>query len=97
MVCERIVPGAIYQDHGARLDEIIPGQLDRGGANNLICPLNITSPYATGEVTNSFLVECEKVSLDQMHAWKKQYPDAFARPYDPAAGLRVEGWLEGGL
>lgn len=97
MVCERIIPGAIYQDHGARLDEIIPGQLDRGGANNLICPLNITSPHAPGEVTNSYLVELEKVTLDQMQAWKKQYPDAFARPYDPAAGLRVEGWLEGGL
>jgi len=92
-VCERIIPGAIYQDHGARLDEIIPGQLDRGGSNNLLSPLNITSPYATGMATSGYLVELEKVSPNQMEEWKKQYPAAFERPYDAAAGLRVEGWL----
>ncbi len=97
IVCERIIPGAVYQDHGARLDEIIPGELDRGGANNLICPLNITSKYATGMASSGYLVQVEKVSLDQMDQWKKQYPDAFERAYDPDAGLRLEGWLEGGL
>jgi len=30
-VTERIMPGTVYVDHGARCDPIIPGELDRGG------------------------------------------------------------------
>jgi molybdopterin guanine dinucleotide-containing S/N-oxide reductase-like protein len=94
-VTERIMPGVAYQDHGARIDEIIPGQLDRGGSNNLICPLNTTSRNATGEVTSGYLVEVERVTEKQMDVWRKQYPDAFERPYDPASGLVFNAWVEG--
>ncbi|MCD7748658.1 MAG: molybdopterin-dependent oxidoreductase, partial [Oscillospiraceae bacterium] len=37
-VTERLIPGACSVDHGARLDPIIPGWLDRGGAINTITP-----------------------------------------------------------
>ena len=30
LVLERINPGAVYVDYGARVDFIIPGKLDRG-------------------------------------------------------------------
>ena len=93
-ITERIIPGAVYQDHGARYDPIIPGILDRGGANNTICPHKGTSTNAPGEVTSGFLVEVKKVTLQQMEAWKKQYPEAFERDYDPACGLRYSAWIE---
>ena len=84
-VTERIMPGVVYQDHGARVDSIVPGYggLDRGGANNLICPSAVTSPNCAGEVTSSFLVGVEKVDVFEL---AKQYPEAFARTFDPATG-----------
>ncbi len=92
-VTERIMPGVVYQDHGARVDPIVPGVLDRGGANNLICPSKTTSKNAAGMVSSGFLVGVEKVNLDEL---RNQYPEAFARKYDPAAGLRFEARVEGG-
>jgi trimethylamine-N-oxide reductase (cytochrome c) len=91
-VTERIMPGALYQDHGARIDAITRGQggLDRGGANNLICPSAITSPNAAGEVTNGFLVGVRKVDVFELAA---QYPDEFNRAYDPAYGLVASAYL----
>ena len=38
LVWERIMPGVISVDHGARADFIIPFKLDRGGAINAIAP-----------------------------------------------------------
>lgn len=80
---ERVIPGALYQDHGARVDNIVIGEFDRAGANNLICPSNTTSKNCPGEVTNSFLVNVEKVDV---FALAKQYPEAFSRKYDKATG-----------
>jgi len=87
LVTERIMKGALYQDHGARTDILkfgTGGGLDRGGANNLICPTATTSKNAAGEVTNGFLVGIEKVDV---FALAEEYPEAFARDYDPAVGL----------
>lgn len=86
IVTERIMPGALYQDHGARTDvlEYGPGGLDRGGANNLLCPSATSSKNAVGEVTNGFLVAIEKVDVAELAA---KYPEAWARDYDPHAGL----------
>jgi len=97
IVWERIMPGAISIDHGARVDSIIPGKLDRGGAINLITPDWITSKNCVGQATSGFLVEIEKVTLAQMEEWKKQYPEAFNKEYDPASGLRFNAWVEGGM
>ena len=91
-VTERIMPGVTYMDHGARLDPIITGKLDRGGSNNLIAPHKTTSRNAAGEVTSGFLVEVEPIDVGEL---RKKHPEAFERQYDPAAGLRIEGWLGG--
>jgi anaerobic selenocysteine-containing dehydrogenase len=93
-VTERIMPGVVYMDHGARYDPIVPGELDRGGAINTITPHNITSKNATGMVVSGFLVEVNTVDLDEL---RKKYPEAFKREYDPAAGLRFKAWVEGGI
>ncbi len=92
-VTQRIMPGVAYVDHGSRCDWIIPGKLDRGGAINLISPAGITSKHSGGQATSGYLVEVEKVTLAQMEQWKAQYPQAFERVYDPAAGLRSDGWV----
>jgi trimethylamine-N-oxide reductase (cytochrome c) len=83
-------------DHGSRCDWIIPGNLDRGGAINLISPTGITSKHAGGQATSGYLVEVEKVNMGQMEEWRKQYPEAFNREYDPISGLRFNAWVEGG-
>jgi molybdopterin guanine dinucleotide-containing S/N-oxide reductase-like protein len=86
-VTERIMPGAVYVDHGARYDPIVPGELDRGGAINSITPHHTTSKNATGMAVSSFLVEVERVNLDKLRA---KYPEAFKRPYHTTAGLLRE-------
>ena len=91
-VTERIMPGVVYQDHGARTDTIIGGEggLDRGGANNLICPTATSSKHAYGEVTSGYLVGVEKVDVFEL---ARQYPEAFNRPYDAEQGLVIESRL----
>ncbi len=37
-VTERIMPGAVSMDHGAKYDPIVPGEIDRGGVINTIVP-----------------------------------------------------------
>jgi len=95
-VTERIMPGVSYVDHGSRVDWIIPGKLDRGGAINLISPSKTISKNCAGMASSGYLVEVEKVTLAQMEEWRKQYPEAFEREYDPASGLRFNAWVEGG-
>jgi len=92
-ITERIMPGVVYQDHGARSDPITD-RIDRGGNNNLISPEKTTSPNTQGQVASGFLVQVEKVNLEEMDMWRKQYPESFWREYDPASGLRFNGWIE---
>lgn len=91
------MPGVLSMDHGARVDYIIPGKLDRGGAINLISPEEVTSKHCGGMVTSGYLVEVERVGMAQMEEWSQQYPEAFTREYDPASGLRFNAWVEGGM
>lgn len=86
VVTERIMPGVVYQDHGARTDTIVAGVggIDRGGANNLLAPTATTSRYSYGEVTSGYLVGLKKVDVFEL---AKQYPEAFGRPYDEEIGL----------
>jgi len=93
-VWERIMPGVTYMDHGARVDSIVPGKLDRGGAINTIAPEGLVSKHAGGQATSGYLVDVEKVTRSQMEEWKKRYPDAFERDYEPASGLRFNSWVE---
>ena len=95
-VWERIMPGVSYVDHGSRVDWIMPGELDRGGAINLISPEKTVSKNCPGMASSGYLVEVEKVTMAQMEEWRKQYPEAFEREYDPASGLRFNAWVKGG-
>lgn len=94
VVTERIMPGVLYQDHGARTDTIIAGVggLDRGGANNLICPTATSSKNAFGEVTSGFLVGIKKVDVFEL---ARKYPEQFGRPYDSEVGLVAATRFEG--
>jgi anaerobic selenocysteine-containing dehydrogenase len=92
-VTERLMPGVVYVDHGARCDWIIPGKLDRGGAINLLSPIGLTSKNAAGQATSGYLVEVAKVTYEEMEEWKKQYPESFEREYDPDSGLRFNAWV----
>jgi anaerobic selenocysteine-containing dehydrogenase len=85
-VWERVMPGVAYVDHGARADFVAPG-LDRGGAINTITPHNITSKNCAGMVVSAFLVDVGPVDLE---ALRREYPEAFSRPYSAAAGLTLE-------
>jgi molybdopterin guanine dinucleotide-containing S/N-oxide reductase-like protein len=100
IVWERIMAGAVSSDHGARADLICiegsEGFLDRGGANNLISPINGVSTNCWGMATSGFLVDVQKVTVGEMQRWREKYPDAFARTYDPASGLPLEAWVIGG-
>jgi hypothetical protein len=42
-------------------------------------------------VVSSFLVEVAKEDLDEL---RKNYPEAFKREYDPAAGLEFTAWVK---
>ena len=53
-VWERIMPGVVYIDHGARDDPIIPGKVDRGGAINTIAPHGLTSKNCCGQATSGY-------------------------------------------
>jgi anaerobic selenocysteine-containing dehydrogenase len=92
-VTERIMPGVVYVDHGARYDPIVPGKIDRGGAINTICPRNTTSKNCAGMVTSGFLVEAKPADMDGL---RRSYPEAFSLPYDYASGLKFERVLLGG-
>jgi molybdopterin guanine dinucleotide-containing S/N-oxide reductase-like protein len=90
-VTERIMPGVVSQDHGAKYDPIVPGEIDRGGAINAISPRKTTSRNACGMAVSGFLVEVERADLDKL---RRQYPEAFARPYHPTAGPSLESYME---
>jgi anaerobic selenocysteine-containing dehydrogenase len=86
-VTERLMPGVVYIDHGARYDAIVPGELDRGGAINTITPRETTSKNAAGMVSGGFLVDVDRVNLDEM---REKYPDYFRTQKRSVAGLTYE-------
>jgi len=82
-VTERMMPGSVSVDHGAKYDPIAPGELDRGGATNTIAPRKLTSRNATGMATSGFLIQVERADLGEL---MKKYPEAFKREFHKAAG-----------
>ncbi len=105
-ISERIIQGAIHMDHGSRVDMINCDPADyherkdkwinRGGTNNNISPYSVLSKNCPGMVVSSFLVDVSRVTGEEMEKWRKGYPEAFSRSYDPAYGLLFDAWLEGG-
>ncbi|TET57509.1 MAG: dehydrogenase [Dehalococcoidia bacterium] len=92
-ITERIMPGVVYIDHGAKWDPIALGEIDRGGAINTIVPRNTTSKNAVGHAVSGFLAQVEKTDME---ALRRKYPEAFDRPFHPYAGPSLEAWVEGG-
>ena len=76
MVTERIVPGALSVDHGARMDlATLKGELvDRGGCINLIAPSPMEKYGVGGEIkipemnVSGFLAEVERVDPSEIAA-----------------------------
>ena len=92
-VTERLMPQVCYVDHGSRLDPIIPGEVDRGGAINCITPTNTTGKNSTGMATSGFLADVQKVTEEDWAEWKRRAPWAFERKIDEAIGVCTEGWM----
>ena len=69
---------------------------DRGGAINLITPKGLTSRHAAGQATTSFLVDVQRVTMEEYDTWRREYADAWNRPYDRASGLKATAWVERG-
>ena len=92
-VTERVIPGTVYVDHGARYDPIDAESIDRGGAINLITPTSIISGTSTGMAVSGFLVDIATVGDEEMESWKKLYPEAFGRKVDEACGICLDGWM----
>jgi len=90
-VTERVMPGAVSIDHGAKYDPIVPGEIDRGGAINTITPRNITSKNACGHAVSGFLAQVEKTDLK---ALRTKYPEASARPCHGTAGPGIAGVMQ---
>jgi molybdopterin guanine dinucleotide-containing S/N-oxide reductase-like protein len=93
-VTQRIMPGTVGIDHGAKFDPIEVGVIDRGGAINTIVPRNTTSKNACGHAVSGFLAEVQKADMEALRA---KYPDAFARECHIAAGPCLAGFTEGGV
>jgi hypothetical protein len=66
-----------------------------GGAINLISATNTVSKNCNGMASSGYLVQVEKVTEQQMKEWKAKYPEAFAREFDPTAGLIWDEWMVG--
>ncbi len=73
--------------------EIVIKGVDLGGSSNMIKPKMGVSKNCWGMATSGFLVEVQKVTFEEMEDWRKKYPEAFAREYDPASGLRFNAWV----
>jgi len=92
-VNERIMPGVIGIDHGAKYDPIVAGEIDRGGAINTIVPRNTTSKNAVGMVVSGFLVQVEKTDLAEL---RDKYPEPFERLCHATAGPSLAGMIAKG-
>ena len=92
-VTERVMPGAVGIDHGAKYDPIVPGRSTGAGPSTPSCPA--TPPPRTRRAwwSPGFLAEVEKTDLEALEA---KYPDAFARECHTAAGPCLAGcsWRE---
>jgi len=91
-ISERVLPDSIKMDKGAHPDPIGP-RIDRGGCTNLISPPDVISKHCAGFVVTSYLVDVAKLEDAEMEQWKKDYPEHFARKYDPASGSSRAGWV----
>ena len=86
-VTERIMPGAVGMDHGAKYDPIVPGEIDRGGVINTIVPRNCTSKNGG----HGGLGLPGRGGEDRPGGLRTKYPEAFARECHITAGPCIAG------
>ncbi|MEM3550716.1 MAG: molybdopterin-dependent oxidoreductase [Candidatus Bathyarchaeia archaeon] len=97
VITEKIIPGAISIDHGARVDLIsLEERIDRGGAIDLLMP---TSSYkyklaeeikVPEQVCSGILVDVKKVDVKELTS---KYPEAFKRKMHPIIGPVLDEYL----
>ena len=92
-VTERLCPGVASMDHGARIDPIILGKVDRGGAINTISPSGTISKNCVGQATSGYLVEVSKIAPEEWEEWRRINPAAFERHYEKDSGLCFDAWV----
>ena len=97
VLVEKIIPGAVHMDKAGGSDMIDPLGVNRGGSPNSIAPQNTASLHAYGLAPTAWLCDVQKVTGAEWEEWRKNFPDAFARPQHPAYGPFFEGWVEGGV
>ena len=93
VITDRIVPGALRFEKAGGGHHIIPGELHHGGNINCINPKECFSRNVYGLAAIHFLTDVEKVTGDQMDEWRANYPEHFARDYDPTYGPFFKGWV----
>jgi trimethylamine-N-oxide reductase (cytochrome c) len=93
VVTERVAPKSVHIDKGAKID-LMTINFDRGGCTAMLAPEETISANTMGYTMSGYLVEVEGADLE---ALRKEYPEAFARDYDPAHGVSVDAWVEGGM
>ncbi len=91
-ISERVTPRSVVVAKGSRVDPIT-SHLDRGGAINLICPNETVSKHCAGFAVTGYLAEAAKVTDEEYEGWKRDYPEAFARDYDPEIGINYKSWV----
>jgi trimethylamine-N-oxide reductase (cytochrome c) len=91
-VTERVQPKSLHLEKGSSFDQITIN-FDRGGCSAMLAPQPTISKNCGGYTLSGYLVEVEKANLDEL---RMEYPEAFSRAYDPAHGVGVDAWIEGG-
>lgn len=51
------------------------------------------SPSTARVRGHGYLAEVAKVTDEEYEGWKRDYPEAFARDYDPAIGINRKSWV----
>ncbi|MEM2103513.1 MAG: molybdopterin-dependent oxidoreductase [Candidatus Bathyarchaeia archaeon] len=100
VVTEKIKPGTVSIDHGARVDLLsVEEKIDRGGAIDLLTPTP-SYKYKPGQeirvpeqVCSGILVGVKKIDVNEL---KNKYLKAFEMKMHPVIGPVLEAYLTGG-
>lgn len=95
-VTEGVIAGSLRMDKAGG-DDQISLEVNRGGNPNSINRKQPMHKHGYGLAAQYYLCQVEKVTGAMMEEWRKKYPEAFERAYDPAYGPLFKGWVEEGV
>ncbi len=95
IITEKTMQGAVRFDKAGGDDQLSP-DINRGGNPNSINVGPEMHKHGYGLACQYYLCQLEKITGEQMDEWRKDYPDAFERDYDPQYGPLFSGWVEEG-